>query len=1320
MKRRNEMMLMNGTRAYVTNTFDVAKVIDTDPGSLNFNTVIATVTLGDGPSGVAITPEGNADAGAAVFLTLGVVRVEPAIGLTTGGTTVAIYGHKFEPGASVSIGGSAATNVVRHSATLLAATTPLGTAGLSDVVVTNPDLSTATLVGGFRYLDPAADDDGDGLTNVDEIALFGTNPLVADSDGDGFSDAAEVAAGTSPTNPNSIPGATVVGGLISANTTWLLADSPFRVTNHIIVTSGVTLTIEPGVVVEFAGFFFLQVDGTLRAVGSAPITFKAAAGNSVGWDRLRFTSTSVPFDSLTGTGSVLEFVTIRDLRNGISLSSASPRLANLDVASSGGGINGSAHPTEPLLVENNRIHDTGIFFLSSLSGNVLVEGNEFFNVPGGQNCLVSVSGTGAIFRHNFVHDNGVSLAVCAGDQALVEFNTIANNGEAGIALRSGSGQVIQNNTLLGHGVNLMIIGNHGATISNNNFIGPLALVPSVCGGNRQFHVAVANFSCGVFGGGPAFPGGGVTLLAANNFWNTTDPAQIAAAIRDSEDDLTILATVDFQPFLTAATNNLPVANAGPDQPNVSVGQLVQLDGTGSTDPDVGDLLTFRWFQSAGPAVTLTAANTATPTFTAPDGSVLTFSLTVSDGAGGFASDSVNITVIPNQPPVANSQSVMTLEDTPVNIVLTGSDADGNPLTFAVVSNPTNGTLTGTAPNLTYTPDPDFFGPDSFTFTVNDGTVDSAPASVSITVDPVNDPPFFDSISNRSVLKNPPPQDVIITGVSAGPANEVGQTVILTATSNNTAIIPNPTVSAVSDGLATLTYQPAADAMGTVTITVTANDGQVANNTFFRTFTIAVTDDSVNNALAAGANRLVDLQNLDGGWFFAASDPDCGLGPDSCPSTFGLTALGLVDAVNQEQDPVQKQLFLNAATATANALVDRFNAQSPKEIPFAQDVEFLVALSQASGNLAFRDTAQLWFQVLVNQFPNPGDVVDALLAFRDSQGLRSLAAWDVAAYIRAATAVGDNVYATGLVNRIIQREVDMGMLKGWRDTASPRFDQCPPNVGCGPPDNLFAFDLTLLAEGSLLKALQNLPFASKRQEYRSDLLLQQEPNGSWDLADLQITAWAGHGLGTVGEDVSLRDAIAFLVGNQLVSGGWPWFAEPRGVGEEFTQVNSEVMQALALLLSKTAQVGANVTVQPSDTTEITFDNVSAPGTTTVTGIDPADAGTVPGGFEVDIPGAGNLAFQISTDATVTGPITVCFNVPSVNDPVVFSDLRILHREEVAPGVFELVDRTILPPDSPAPDFATRTICARVDSLSPFVVVQWDGAFAEFTVEVEIDD
>jgi len=95
---------------------------------------------------------------------------------------------------------------------------------------------------------------------------------------------------------------------------------------------------------------------------------------------------------------------------------------------------------------------------------------------------------------------------------------------------------------------------------------------------------------------------------------------------------------------------------------------------------------------------------------------------------------VSITVTPvNDAPVANSQSVSTAEDTAKPITLTGADADSDPLTYTIVAPPTHGALSGSGPNVTYTPDTGYSGMDSFTFIVNDGTVDSAPATVTIQI-----------------------------------------------------------------------------------------------------------------------------------------------------------------------------------------------------------------------------------------------------------------------------------------------------------------------------------------------------------------------------------------------------------------------------------------------------------------------------------------------------------------------------------------------------------------------------------------------------------
>lgn len=94
----------------------------------------------------------------------------------------------------------------------------------------------------------------------------------------------------------------------------------------------------------------------------------------------------------------------------------------------------------------------------------------------------------------------------------------------------------------------------------------------------------------------------------------------------------------------------------------------------------------------------------------------------------------------NHAPVAKNQSVKVAEDTTKAIKLKATDSDRDPLTYTIISRPAQGMLNGTPPTVTYTPNSNYFGPDSFTFSVNDGSVDSNVATVSINVTPVNDPP----------------------------------------------------------------------------------------------------------------------------------------------------------------------------------------------------------------------------------------------------------------------------------------------------------------------------------------------------------------------------------------------------------------------------------------------------------------------------------------------------------------------------------------------------------------------------------------------------
>jgi parallel beta-helix repeat protein len=111
----------------------------------------------------------------------------------------------------------------------------------------------------------------------------------------------------------------------------------------------------------------------------------------------------------------------------------------------------------------------------------------------------------------------------------------------------------------------------------------------------------------------------------------------------------------------------------------------------------------------------------------------TITVSVNDG-NVTTNDTFLLTVnAVNDAPVAIAQSVSMSWNTSINITLAGTDVEASPLTYSIVSNPAHGSLSGSGANQTYTSATNYSGPDSFTFKVNDGTLDSAPATVSIDV-----------------------------------------------------------------------------------------------------------------------------------------------------------------------------------------------------------------------------------------------------------------------------------------------------------------------------------------------------------------------------------------------------------------------------------------------------------------------------------------------------------------------------------------------------------------------------------------------------------
>ena len=169
----------------------------------------------------------------------------------------------------------------------------------------------------------------------------------------------------------------------------------------------------------------------------------------------------------------------------------------------------------------------------------------------------------------------------------------------------------------------------------------------------------------------------------------------------------------------------------------------------------------------------------------------------------------------NTAPTANAQSVSVTEDGSVFIRLSGSDADGDSLTYQVTSQPTNGSLSGTAPSLTYRPSANYNGSDSFRFRVYDGTVWSSTATVSITVTPVNDAPVA---RNQSIQTNEDQSKSLTlqaTDVDGDPLNYT--------------ITTQPSHGTISGSPPSITYTPDKNYNGTDLIQFQASDGSVSSN-----------------------------------------------------------------------------------------------------------------------------------------------------------------------------------------------------------------------------------------------------------------------------------------------------------------------------------------------------------------------------------------------------------------------------------------------------------------------------------------------------------
>ena len=346
--------------------------------------------------------------------------------------------------------------------------------------------------------------------------------------------------------------------------------------------------------------------------------------------------------------------------------------------------------------------------------------------------------------------------------------------------------------------------------------------------------------------GPA--NGSVTLNPDGSFDYTPD-ADFAGT-----DSFTYVAndgTADSAPVTVtievANTNDDPVAvddsglTAAFETPtSFSIASLLAND----TDAD-GDTLTLTGIGGAvNGSVSLSGGDvifTPTAGYSGP----ASFTYTISDGNGGTDTATVSLTVgAPgNRAPVGNTDSYIVAEDGVLAVPAAGvlgndTDADSDPLTVSLVSGPANGSLTlNPDGSFEYTPDANFNGADSFTYSANDGTVDSADTVVNLTVTAVNDLPV--AVADSYTLDEDQAFAVPASGVLANDTDVDNPS--LTAT-----LFTGPAHGALTlnpDG--SFNYTPNANYNGSDSFTYAAFDGTSFSAPQTVTLTInAVNDDPV--------------------------------------------------------------------------------------------------------------------------------------------------------------------------------------------------------------------------------------------------------------------------------------------------------------------------------------------------------------------------------------------------------------------------------------------------------------------------------------------
>ncbi len=475
---------------------------------------------------------------------------------------------------------------------------------------------------------------------------------------------------------------TQVNGILSSDTTWTKAGSPYNLTGNVLVSSGVTLTIQAGTVVNYYGYY-IQVNGTLQARGDSSDLISFNGG------QIFFTKSSVNWTESTGTGCIIEnailnsassnplhIYTVNTLNidssikisnntinasfgDAIYITGGAPNITGNTISSSGHGIYGySGTPT----ITNN--------IISNNSWGIFISGvNDEFRVP-----------CNPVIYKNTLYQNSVGICVTArgpgsanisqnlllGSSGTQIFNIISG-GSAAIVVGDGTSSYLCNI------LNNTITYNLCALVMSSSPAPTLSMSGNSIYGSTQYNVYLSVAT---------------NINLTNNWWGTIDNQTIDQSIYDFYDSFT-LGAVTYTPLLAAPNANAPI------YVNATASTGGSITPSGITYLEYGANQTFTVTPNSGYTVADVKVNGTSM------GAVSSY--TVQNVTGETTISSL-FALVPTPTPTPTSTPTATPTPTPSATPIPSTPTP-EPTVQPTTPSPTTTSATTEAPTLTPTPTP---------------------------------------------------------------------------------------------------------------------------------------------------------------------------------------------------------------------------------------------------------------------------------------------------------------------------------------------------------------------------------------------------------------------------------------------------------------------------------------------------------------------------------------------------------------------------------------------------------------------------------------